>query len=180
MATPHKAGWSPLPWVVAVIFVTVGSQLPFDRMVAAVDAWSARATSRPDVLAQVGAGRADYQHLRCERFVDDERYGKELRSARLVVAHAGIGSVMAASEAGIPVIVVPREHRRGECVNDHQVQTARQLERMGVVQVAWRIEDLPALIDAEMARSEARRPARRPTVDLVEHLRAYVRNVLEK
>ena len=36
-----------------MIFVTVGHQMPFDRLIAAVDAW-AGARGRSDVFAQIG------------------------------------------------------------------------------------------------------------------------------
>lgn len=163
-----------------MIFVTVGSQLPFDRLVGAVAAWSVRGPNRPEVFAQVGMGRTDHPRLRCVRFLEGAQYREAVGTARLIVAHAGIGSILAALEEGVPAIIVPRDHRRGECLNDHQEQTARQLERMGIVTVAWSESDLPDVLDVELAKPESHRPPRRPATDLVEHLRTYLRGVLGK
>lgn len=163
-----------------MIFVTVGSQLPFDRMVGAVAAWSGHRPGRPEILAQVGTGRTDHPHLRCVRFLDGARYLEAIESARVIVAHAGIGSILTALEQGVPVILVPRDHRRGECLNDHQEQTARQLEQMGIVTVAWSESDLEDLLDAELVRPEGSVPPRRPGTELVEYLRSYLQGVLGK
>jgi len=163
-----------------VIFVTVGTQLPFERLVMAVDVWAAGATPRPDVLAQVGAGRVDYPYLRCVRTLDRSRYEAAIAAARLMIAHAGTGSILTALDRGVPVIIMPRDHRRAEHRDDHQSQTARQLEKMGLVAVAWSESELPALIDAELSRVGEGRPARQRSTELVDYIRSYLHEVLGK
>ena len=59
-----------------------------------------------------------------------------------MVAHAGTGSILTALDKGVPVIVFPRDDRYGEHRDDHQKQTARQMERMGLVSVAWTESEL--------------------------------------
>lgn len=163
-----------------MIFVTVGTQLPFERLVVAVDAWAGRTTPKPDVLAQVGSGRIDYTNLRCVRSLDGCRYAEAIAGARLMVAHAGTGSILTALDRGVPVIVMPRDHRRAEHRDNHQSQTARQLEKMGLVSVAWSESDLPNLIEAELARADDGRAVRERSTELVDYLRSYLRDVLGK
>lgn len=161
-----------------MIFVTVGTQLPFERLVSAVDEWVGRQTARPEVLAQVGSGRADYENLECVRSLDGKRYAEVISAARLIVAHAGTGSILTALDLGVPVIVVPRDDRRGEHRDDHQIQTARQLERMGLVTVAWSETDLPALIERALAQPPGSRAPRQRNTDLVDYLRGWLHDVL--
>lgn len=162
-----------------MILVTVGTQYPFDRLVSAVDEWAGRTATRPEVLAQVGAGRADHPNIKCVRLLDGTRYAEAVESARLVVAHAGAGSVLAALDHGVPVIVMPRDHRRGEHRDDHQYQTARQLEKMGLVVVAWSEAELSDLIEHALSGS-CRRPAARSGrgAELIQYLRSYLSEVL--
>lgn len=162
-----------------MIFVTVGTQLPFERLVATVDTWAAGQSPRPDVLAQVGSGRTDYRHLRCERTLDGERYAEALAAARLMVAHAGTGSILAALETGVPVIVFPRDDRYGEHRDDHQKQTARQMERMGLVSVAWTESELVAMIERELATPASFRQPRQRNTELVDFLRGWLRDALD-
>jgi UDP-N-acetylglucosamine transferase subunit ALG13 len=161
-----------------VIFVTVGTQLPFERLVAAVDKWCGTRSPRPNVLAQVGAGRLDYENLRCIRTLDGAQYASAIADAELIVAHAGTGSILTALDHGIPMIMMPRDDRRGEHRDDHQIQTARQLEKMGLVSVAWSAMQVPALIDAELARPHATRVGRKRGTELVDYLRSYLHDVL--
>jgi UDP-N-acetylglucosamine transferase subunit ALG13 len=162
-----------------VIFVTVGTQLPFERLVGTVDSWAGARSPRPDVLAQVGNGRTDYAHVRCERTLDGERYAQAIAAARLMVAHAGTGSILNALEQGVPVIVFPRDDRFGEHRDDHQKQTARQMERMGLVSVAWTESELVAMIDREFAKPPAPRKPRTRNTELVDYLRGWLRDVLD-
>jgi UDP-N-acetylglucosamine transferase subunit ALG13 len=60
----------------------------------------------------------------------------ELRSAMeradLVVCHAGCGSALTALEAGHRPVLVPRQARHGEHVDDHQREIAEELEGRGL------------------------------------------------
>ena len=46
-------------------------------------------------------------------------------------------------------IVVPRLHRHGEAVDDHQVHFARRLEAAGLATVVEDLDQLPRLIGAQ-------------------------------
>jgi UDP-N-acetylglucosamine transferase subunit ALG13 len=161
-----------------VIFVTVGTQLPFERLVAAVDRWAASISPGPDVLAQVGGGHDDYANLRCVRTLDGHRYSEAIANSRLMIAHAGTGSILTALDRGVPVILMPRDHRRGEHRDDHQYQTARQLEKMGLLTVAWDESELPELIEKAL-RGPGRRPrAQARGAELIGFVRNYILGVL--
>jgi UDP-N-acetylglucosamine transferase subunit ALG13 len=163
-----------------VIFVTVGTQLPFERLVGAVDAWAAARSPRPEVLAQVGSGRADYTHVRCERTLDGQRYAEVLARARLMVAHAGTGSILSALDQGVPVIVFPRDDLYGEHRDDHQKQTARRMESMGLVSVAWTEAELVAMIECEVAKPASSRRPRKRNTELVDYLRGWLADTLDR
>src|SRR6185503_3524674 len=66
----------------------------------------------------------------------------------LVVAHAGMGSVITAGEHGKPIVLLPRRAGLGEHTNDHQVDTARWLRGRPGLFVADAEADLPAAIAA--------------------------------
>lgn len=62
--------------------------------------------------------------------------GGDLRSAiaaaDVVISHAGTGSALTALDAGKVPLILPREARFGEHVDNHQFQTARELTRRGL------------------------------------------------
>jgi UDP-N-acetylglucosamine--N-acetylmuramyl-(pentapeptide) pyrophosphoryl-undecaprenol N-acetylglucosamine transferase len=64
-----------------------------------------------------------------------------IADADAVIAHAGIGSALAALSAGHRPILIPRSAARGEHVDDHQQQIARELRGLGLA--AYReVDDL--------------------------------------
>lgn len=55
-----------------------------------------------------------------------------IRVADVLVAHAGVGTALAALEVGKCPVLVPRRHAHGEHVDDHQTQIAGELDRRGL------------------------------------------------
>lgn len=114
-----------------MILVTVGTQLPFDRMIRAIDEIAPRLPTK--VFAQIG--RSKYQPQNCEyaESVPPMEFDKLLSESSLIVAHAGIGSVLMAQKMDKPLVIMPRRVAMGEHRNDHQMATARALEgRAGI------------------------------------------------
>jgi UDP-N-acetylglucosamine transferase subunit ALG13 len=124
------------------IVVTVGTnEAPFDRLVAAAETLSAEA-----VVVQRGASRLQPSGVRCVDYLSFDEFDTLVRSCRVVVTHAGVGSVAAALANGRKPIVVPRLHRFGEAVDDHQVSFARRLEEAGLVTVVDELHRLPEVV----------------------------------
>lgn len=133
-----------------MIFVTVGTQLPFDRLVRAVDSW-AGSRGRTDVFGQIadpGPGGYRPTHFPFTAHVAPAEFERRCRDASLIVAHAGMGSLITAMTFGKPIVVMPRQGRLGEHRNDHQCATAERLgDRPGVF-VAQDEGALEAVLDA--------------------------------
>lgn len=131
-----------------MIFLTVGSALPFDRLVVAVDDLVGRGVIRDEVFAQVGVGGARPRHMRAEEVLAKPRFDELVRGASALVGHAGMGTITAALEHGKPLVVMPRRKEHGELVNDHQLATARRFEQDGMVLVAYDVDQLAAKLAA--------------------------------
>ena len=58
-----------------MIFVTVGEQLPFDRLIKTVDEWAA-SQGREDVFAQIGKASYIPKHIKWTKFVSPEKFIK--------------------------------------------------------------------------------------------------------
>jgi exopolysaccharide biosynthesis glucuronosyltransferase PssE len=130
-----------------LIFVTVGTQLPFDRLVSAVDRWAGAVAGRR-VCAQVGPTELEPRHIEYQDFISPVECRRLMQDASAIVAHAGMGTILTALELGKPLLVVPRRAALGEHRNEHQLATARRLAELGRVRVAFDDVDLPAQLDA--------------------------------
>lgn len=118
-----------------MIFVTVGAQMPFDRLIKTVDQW-AREHGRKDVFAQIGL--TDYRptNIQWTTFLSTEEFKQRYEAASVIVAHAGTGSIITALQLGKPILIMPRRASLRETRNDHQVATAEQFHRFDSVVVA--------------------------------------------
>jgi UDP-N-acetylglucosamine transferase subunit ALG13 len=124
-----------------MIFVTVGTELPFDRLVRVVDDW-ARAHNRRDVFAQIG--RTDWRpsFIPCAEFLEPPEFNARFASATAIVGHAGMGTILSALRYGKPILVMPRRASLGEQRNDHQLATAKRLLELDKIHVALDEQDL--------------------------------------
>lgn len=68
-------------------------------------------------------------------FILPDEFDAHVARCTMIVAHAGIGVIIAAAEHRKPLIIMPREAGLGEHRNDHQLATARRCEGMPGLQV---------------------------------------------
>jgi UDP-N-acetylglucosamine transferase subunit ALG13 len=129
-----------------MIFVTVGAQMPFDRLVKAVDDWAAD-RGRRDVFAQIGPTPWRPSHIQWKPFLTPAEFREKVLAATVVVAHAGMGSIITALEVGKPILVMPRSGALMETRNDHQLATARQFLAQGRTAVAFDERELVEKLD---------------------------------
>jgi UDP-N-acetylglucosamine transferase subunit ALG13 len=68
-------------------------------------------------------------------------------TADLVVAHAGMGTILTRLETGLPMLVMPRQAALGEHRNDHQIATARRLAHLPGLSVVADETELARALD---------------------------------
>ena len=132
-----------------MIFLTVGTQFPFDRLVKAVDEAIDQGLLEEEVWAQIG--QSSYQPRNFKKtavFLDKNIFDQWMRKASKVISHAGIGSITPALDEAKPLLVMPRLRKYGEVVNDHQVDIIHKFEKSGYLLAAYGEKDLPGKIEA--------------------------------
>ena len=155
-----------------MIFVTVGVQLAFDRLIRAMDEW---AGDHPDVevVAQTGTTALQCQHMRAFPRVDGPDFQRLTEHAELIVAHAGMGSILTALEMGKPIIVLPRSADLGEHRNDHQRATSQHMLAAQLVRVARNTDDLKIMVD-QRSSIKPRTISKGAQPALIEALRGFI------
>ena len=129
-----------------MIFLTVGSTFPFDRLVRAVDDLAGMQRIGQDVVAQIGAGLYEPRHMKFDRFLAKPQYEKRVQEATALIAHAGAGTIELALAYRKPLLVLPRARRFHEVVNDHQLATARKFEQLGHLLAAYDSADIASKV----------------------------------
>ncbi|MDD2465993.1 MAG: glycosyltransferase [Desulfobulbus sp.] len=156
-----------------MIFVTVGEQLPFDRLIRTVDNWAK--SSGKDVFAQIGRTNFKPSFIAYQATLDPAGFKEKIRSAEFIIAHAGMGTIITALELQKPIIIMPRKNSLGEIRNDHQFATARYFLSRGI-SVALDENELLEKLDNidEIERSTNKVENVKPLTDLLMAIRDFI------
>jgi UDP-N-acetylglucosamine transferase subunit ALG13 len=147
-----------------LIFVTVGSSLPFDDLVMAIDSHVEQGLITDPVVCQIGHGAYIPRH--CEYFRFAPGLDEWIKKATVVVGHGGTGTVSGMLAERKPFVAVPNPNVQ----DDHQAQFLERLSQL--VPILWTrdLAQLPRLIaQAPDFRLEVRKGER-----LCGDLRSYL------
>ena len=119
-----------------MIFFTIGTQEPFDRLVRAMDEWCLGPGAGSRVFGQIippkpgGYSPNNFEWVSRLTPLD---YAARFAEADIIVSHAGMGSIITALHEGKPIVVMPRRAHLHEQRNDHQQATVQMLgDRPGI------------------------------------------------
>ena len=159
-----------------MIFVTVGYQMSFDRLVKAVDEW-AKLHPDAEIFAQIGPTEFGPEDMPSAKFADPEDFRRRIEETTLLGAHAGMGSILTAMEMQKPIVIMPRRGDLQETRNDHQLATLRKMAGRPGISTAM---DSAELFDALDRRDEVDRPdliKQSASSELLDHLHAFIHGV---
>jgi UDP-N-acetylglucosamine transferase subunit ALG13 len=153
-----------------VIFVTLGTQAyPFDRLLRGLEG------VQEELIVQGGPSTLRPEGATWFEYLEYPALLEHVRRARVVVSHAGVGTVMTVVAEGKRPVVVPRLHRYGEAVDDHQLPIARRLAAAGLVTL---VED-PAQLAAALVETPPAPGSLGGGGGIVADLRAYLLEVAQ-
>ena len=129
-----------------MIFVSVGMQMPFDRMCSAIDEWAGE-NDRDDVFMQIGETRWKPKHCRYENMISPPEFRKHIEQSSLLVMHAGVGSIVTGIECGVPMLLMPRLASLKETRNEHQTATVNRLGHLPGIKIAKDEKELVSMLE---------------------------------
>ncbi|QLL74730.1 glycosyltransferase [Lactobacillus crispatus] len=132
-----------------MIFVTVGThEQPFNRLIKKVDDLVADGTIQEKVVMQTGFSTYKPKHCEAHKMMSFDEMQQNLKDARIVITHGGPSSFIEALQFGKVPIVVPRQEKYHEHVNNHQVDFTKLIaERMDNIIPVYNIDDLKRVVD---------------------------------
>lgn len=127
-----------------MIFVTVGThEQQFDRLIKKIDQLVAEEIISEKVVQQTGYSTYIPQYTEYRNFYDFEAMENLKDNANIVITHGGPSTFMSVLSKGKSPIVVPRQYKYGEHVNDHQLDFAFKVQNAGYpIQI---VEDISKL-----------------------------------
>ncbi len=111
-----------------MIFVTVGThEQPFNRLVKKMDLIAKALNEK--VIIQSGYSTYIPQYAEYKKFMDYEEMKQNYDKARIIVTHGGPSSFLDAVQLGKIPIVVPRQKKYEEHINNHQVNFCLKVQK---------------------------------------------------
>ncbi len=130
-----------------MIFLTVGTQFPFDRLVKAVDEYLDERLIEEEIYAQICNSLYRPRNFRYVESLEKSKFDSLMQQASGIISHAGMGTITMGLDCDKPLLVMPRLAKHGEVVNDHQVAIAKKFEELKHLLVAYEVEELPEKIE---------------------------------
>jgi UDP-N-acetylglucosamine transferase subunit ALG13 len=158
-----------------MIFLTVGTQFPFDRLVRDVDNFLDTHELGEEIFAQIGNSTYKPRHFEAAAALEKEAFDRYFQQASAIIAHAGMGTITMALDHGKPLLAMPRLKKHGEVVNDHQVALAEEFEAIGHILVAHNASELATKLPQLKSFVPKRRVANVEAV--AERIRSFVKSI---
>ncbi|NTW23651.1 MAG: glycosyl transferase family 28 [Lentimicrobium sp.] len=155
------------------IFVVVGTQEPFDRLIKAIDDWVVR-NGHSDVFAQISNAPYIPKGFESTDFISPELFDQKFMEADLIVSHAGMGTIISALRHSKPIIVMPRLAKYHEHRNDHQLATARSFGKLGYVKDVYDSAGLYAALDNSKTMKPAPKIGSAASEQLLTFLKLFI------
>lgn len=159
-----------------MIFISVGTQLPFERLVRAVDEWCSRHPGN-EAFAQIGDTRYQPKHMAHAVKLTPRQYEEKLQRASLIVSHVGMGTIISGLEHAKPQVLMPRLAAMGEHRSDHQLSTAAKFSECALIDIVMTEQELSAAISRRLQAGSGHGEAAgavRTSPELLERIRNFV------
>jgi UDP-N-acetylglucosamine transferase subunit ALG13 len=123
-----------------MIFVTTGTQLPFDRLLGIVD--NIHSDLNQKVIVQAGQSNLSPVNFEIQKTFSRDDFETVFKQADVIVSHAGMGTILTALKYNKKIIIFPRLCQYQEHRNDHQLATAEYMKQLPNVLVANNQQEL--------------------------------------
>lgn len=138
------------------LFVSVGTDFHrFDRLIWWLDEWLATGPAVGHVVVQRGTSADSNRADSSIDYIQRSLLIEEFQKATAVVCHGGPATILECRSNGLIPIVVPREERFDEHVNDHQVDFCERLAEHDEIQLARTKDDFFRLLEVAVQRGAA-------------------------
>lgn len=134
-----------------MIFVTLGTQdKQFKRLLEAVD----KLDINEKIIAQIGSTDFASAKMEIYKYMSIDEFTKYMNEARIVITHAGVGTIILGLKLRKKMIVAARRKEYKEHVNDHQMQILENFSNEGYIMPLQNFDDLEKLINEDFSPKE--------------------------
>lgn len=128
-----------------MILVLLGTtNFDFSRLLKVIDELLKDETIKDDVIVQSGFTKFTSSRYKDIGLVSMKELDRLIKDAKIIISHAGTGSLVSAVKSSAAVIAAPRYKSMNEHIDDHQLDITREFVSLGYV--------LPYFIDDDLGQ----------------------------
>lgn len=117
-----------------MIFVTLGTQdKEFTRLLQMVENLIDKKVIKEEVVAQIGLTNYSSNKMKLVKFMTKEEMQDNIKNAKYIITHGGVGTILDALSLDKKVIAVARLSKYKEHHNDHQLEIVSEFRDLGYI-----------------------------------------------
>lgn len=105
------------------------------------------------IVVQHGKTIFSNPQFECHEYLSPDLFMHIMRASKVVIAHAGAGSIIHSIRLGKKPIIMPRLKENSEHINNHQLELAKQLTHDGYVYLASNLVEMTSSIKKALDES---------------------------
>ena len=163
-----------------MIFVTVGThEQQFNRLIKTIDDLCKNKIINEEVFIQTGYSDYEPKYCKCAKLIPYNEMINKIEEARIVITHGGPASFIMPIQKGKIPIVVPRQEKYNEHVNNHQFEFVKAIEeRMNNIIPIYDISDLKEnILNYDNIMKNRRKNVENNNTKFVEKLENIIENL---
>lgn len=126
-----------------MIFVTIGThEQGMDRLLKEIDELINEGKINEKVIIQGGYSQYKPKNFENKKIIDYKKMDEYIKEARIVITHGGPGSIFNVLKYKKIPIVVPRDSKYNEHVDNHQILFTNRLEKENKIIAVYNIKEL--------------------------------------
>lgn len=130
-----------------MILVTLGTQdKSFKRLLDAIEREIEVGVIKEQVIVQAGFTKYDSKNMLIFDLIPMDEFNKLVSECRLLITHAGVGSILTGLKNNKKIIAVPRLSKYHEHTNDHQLDITNEFYNRGYIMKLDNTDDLGKII----------------------------------
>jgi UDP-N-acetylglucosamine transferase subunit ALG13 len=124
-----------------MILVLLGTfTIEFKRPLVEIEKLCAEGKLTEEIIVQNGHTKFSSPHFKMFPFIQPDLLDQLYDKARIIITHAGTGSIIKGLKKGKKIIAIARLEKKGEHIDDHQLEILNEFARSGYI-LPWHESD---------------------------------------
>ncbi len=158
-----------------MIFVITGTEAyPFNRLISEIDKLKMEKNITDEVYIQLGSCTFKPEFCTWDNWLPFDKMCENIKKADIVITHAGAGTTLLCLDLGKKPIIVTRQKRYNEHLDDHQVPFAKMMESLEYAIVAYDVREIRGCMEKLIMNKNQQTKYKKNNSTLVTYLNSWL------